>query len=105
VRTDLLVCTVVALSLASCAASGENGDGAPEVVTGTVVAVALDGGAVRSFRVVADGRRTYEIAIADDVDYGFDLTHLLEHQKTGDPVAVRVRQHDGGLIAQSIEDA
>jgi hypothetical protein len=105
VRIELLSCTIVALALASCAASAGDGDGAPEFVTGTVVAVARDGGGVRSFRVVGDGGRTYEIAIADGVDYGFDLTHLLEHQKTGDPVAVRVRQHDGRLIAQSIEDA
>jgi hypothetical protein len=45
------------------------------------------------------------IRIDPSRDYGFDLTHLNEHQSTGDPVRVRLRQRDEGLYALQIDDA
>ena len=48
---------------------------------------------------------TYDVAIAEDVEYGFDLKHLNEHMATGDPVRCKLEERDGDLYALTIEDA
>lgn len=78
---------------------------APEEVTGVLLDVQSEGvGEVTSF-TLKDGDDTYEIFIAEDVDYGFDLGHLNEHLTAGDPVRVPLEERDGKLYALSIDDA
>jgi hypothetical protein len=78
---------------------------APDEVTGVLLDVESTGiGEVTSF-VLKDGDDTYEIFIADDVDYGFNLGHLSEHLTTGDPVSVPLEVRGDKLYALSIDDA
>lgn len=78
---------------------------APSEVTGVLLDVESEGvDEVVSF-TLKDGDDTYEIFIADDVDYGFPLGHLSEHLSTGDPVKVPLEERDGKLYALSIDDA
>jgi hypothetical protein len=79
-------------------------ENAPDNVTGALIDVEAEGlGEVTGF-TLKDGDETYEILIAEDVDYGFDLEHLREHLRTGDPVAVALDVRDGKLYALSIDD-
>jgi hypothetical protein len=69
--------------------------------TATVVACAQTSGTARgvitsvegtiddisAFTLLADGAEI-RFATSDDADYGFPLSHLREHQRTGDPVFV-----------------
>ncbi len=78
---------------------------APSEVTGVLLDVESEGvDDVRSF-TLKDGDKTYEIFIAEDVEYGFPLGHLSEHLSTGDPVTVPLEERDGKLYALSIDDA
>lgn len=45
-----------------------------------------------------------EVWIADDVQYGFDLEHLQEHEDSGDPVRCALEERDGRAYALSIAD-
>lgn len=104
----------VALSGAACgggdaeqpaAAESVAAEDAPDEVTGVLLDVESEGvGEVTSF-TLKEGDETYEILIADDVDYGFDLGHLNEHLTTGDPVRVPLEVREGRLYALAIEDA
>ena len=92
------------LLLAAC--GGDEPDASTEVpatVTGNVVQVEPAEGEVESFVVEQDGTR-YELRIADDVDYGFDLHHVREHMDAGDPVRVSTEERSDGAYALSIED-
>ena len=75
----------------------------PATVTGNVVEVEPSDGEVTSFTIEQDGTR-YELRVADDVEYGFDLAHLREHMDAGDPVSVSTERRDDGAYALSIED-
>ncbi len=78
---------------------------APEEVTGVLLDVQSEGvGEVTSFTLKED-HETYEIFIAEDVEYGFALSHLNEHLTCGDPVRVPLEVRDGKLYALAIEDA
>lgn len=78
---------------------------APSEVTGVLLDVEAEGvDDVTSF-TLKDGDETYEIFIAEDVEYGFPLGHLSEHLSTGDPVKVPLEERDGKLYALSIDDA
>lgn len=78
---------------------------APSEVTGVIVDIEsasiedIDSFTVRS------GGESYEIFIADDVEYGFPLSHLNAHLQAGDPVRVMLEERDGRLVALSIDDA
>jgi hypothetical protein len=85
-------------------ACGKEAPAAPSVVTGVITKVAAAGSEVTSFDLDADGE-SYRIQIDPGRDYGFDLTHLNEHQSTGDPVRVRLRERDEALYALRIDDA
>lgn len=89
-----------------CAADGEPAANDPELVTGVVVEIESHGlGEVESF-TLKDGDATYEVFIADDVDYDFPLGHLSEHRVGADPITVRLeRRSDDRLYALSIDDA
>ncbi|HEV2755260.1 MAG TPA: hypothetical protein VG318_05740 [Actinomycetota bacterium] len=77
----------------------------PSEVTGVLLDVESEGvDEVVSF-TLKDDDETYEIFIADDVEYDFPLGHLSEHLSTGDPVRVPLEERDGKLYALSIDDA
>ncbi len=106
----LLVVAALAAS-AGCGGSGESAPAeltgevaAPDELTGEIVAIDGEGSEIRSFTLASEGEE-YEILIAPDVDYGFDLAHLHEHEAAGDPVHCRLEERDGDLYALSIEDA
>lgn len=113
-KTIAVLLTCIALLGASCggddpeepsAAEPVAAEDAPDEVTGVLLDVESKGvGEVTSF-VLKEGDDTYEIFIADDVDYGFNLGHLNEHLTSGDPVRVPLEVRDGKLYALSIDDA
>lgn len=74
----------------------------PSEVIGVITAIEGDIGAIT---VVEDGGGEYRIGIAGDVEYGFDLQHLREHEATGDPVRVRLEERGDDLVGLSIDDA
>jgi hypothetical protein len=77
----------------------------PSVVTGPIVEVEPGGpGGVRGF-TVESGDGTFAILIDPHFDYGFALSHLKQHERTGDPVRVELVERDGDLYAGSIVDA
>ena len=94
---------VFALALLAACAGGEQAP--PSEVVGVITEIESDGGDVTALEVRADNEETYEIRIADDVDYGFDVDHLYEHEAAGDAVRCRLEERDGHLYALSIEDA
>jgi hypothetical protein len=102
-RTPLLALVVIA------AACGGAGDGTttvamPSTLTGVIVEIDGFGGDVEAFVLDAGGEE-YEIRIAPDVDYGFDLSHLYVHQSDGLPVRCALETRDGALYALRIDDA
>ena len=98
-----LALVLIALALAAAACGG--GDEPPAEVTGVIVAIQSrpDGG-IESFTLDADGE-AFTIHIAADVDYGFDLAHLHEHQSTGEPVRCVLEERGERLYALEIADA
>ena len=97
---------VAALLLLALLASacGQEKPPAPTVLTGVITEVSGTTGEVTGFDLEANGD-AYQILIEPGRDYGFDLTHLREHQSTGDPVRVRLRERDEALYALRIDDA
>jgi hypothetical protein len=94
-------CLLIALVIPGC---GKEAPPPPAVLTGVITQVAGDGGEVTGFDLDAAGK-SYEILIDPGRDYGFDLTHLYEHQTSGGPVRVRLRERDEALYALRIDDA
>ncbi len=80
------------------------GEPAPSALTGTIVAIDGEGSDIRSFTLRSEGE-DYEVFIAPDVGYGFDLAHLHDHETAGDPVRCRLEKRDDRLYALSIDDA
>ena len=97
-----LVLVVLAL-LALVACGGD--EAAPAQVVGVIVSV-QDGpnGEVESFELDSE-EDAYTIHIAPDVDYGFALGHLHEHESTGDPVRCVLEEREDRLYALEILDA
>lgn len=106
---------LLALGASSCAQDGDEPgstattvatESPPSEVTGVIVDIESQGGFgnVTSF-VVKDGDSSYEIFIAEDVDYGFPLGHLNAHRTGAEPVRVVLEERDGQLYALAIEDA
>ena len=105
-KLAVVLCCLALLAVA-CGGDDDGGDAgdSPDEVTGVLLDVESEGvGNVTSFKL-KEGDTTYEIFIAEDVDYGFDLGHLNEHLTTGDPVRVPLEERDGKLYALEIEDA
>jgi hypothetical protein len=99
-----LIVALALLLVMGSTACGEEAPAAPSVVTGVITEVAAADDEVTSFNLDAAGE-SYEILIDSARDYGFDLTHLYEHQTTGDPVRVRLQQREEALYALRIDDA
>jgi hypothetical protein len=97
---------LAALALAAGAAScGESRDPVPSTAVGVITTIEGEGSAVRSFTLETEDDGTFEVFIATDVDYGFDLAHLHEHETTGDPVRCRLEEREGEAYALEIVDA
>jgi hypothetical protein len=96
----------LSILLVVAGACGGSSDAAPKTLTGVITEVSWneDHTQVESFLV--DSRsEVYEIRIDPRVDYGFDLSHLEQHRETHDPVRVQLREREGELFAQRIDDA
>ena len=103
VSAALLVAAV--LASAACGGSGEAAAPPPAEATGIVTDVLEDGAKVTSFTLESLSG-TYDVHIASDVDYGFDLRHLHDHARERDPVRCRLEQReDGRVYAVRIDDA
>ena len=106
-KTKLLVALLLALPSTLVALGCEESEPRPggtfELV-GVIVDVENPGGEVRAFTLRSDDE-LFEIAIADEVDYGFNLDHLREHLATGEPVRCTVEERRGTLRALTILDA
>jgi hypothetical protein len=84
----------------------ENSPPPPSALTGLIVEIEGAGSDVDSFTLEeAAGGETYEIRIASDVDYGFDLSHLFQHLNERLPVRCALEERDGDLYALEIVDA
>jgi hypothetical protein len=81
-------------------------DPAPTELTGVITDVRWndDHSIVESFLLDSEDEQ-YEILIDRSLDYGFDLAHLEDHRNTHEPVRVQLREREGDLYAQSIDDA
>jgi hypothetical protein len=105
----LVVACCALLLLGACGGDQEGGTPVtdpPDQVTGVILEIeSVSLGDVTSFTLKADDTE-YEIFIADDVDYGFALSHLQEHLTSAEPVAVDLElRDDDRLYALTIEDA
>ena len=101
VLVALLVC-----SLGLLAACGDNPDATPDTVTGVITDVVWNEAGTEVLSFTLDGPDgSSKIMIDDEVAYGFDLAHLEEHRATQDRVKVRLRDANGKLFAEQIEDA
>lgn len=98
-RLALLLVALVLVG-AGCASGDEP---LPSELTGLIVAVEGEGSDVSAFTLEV-GLEEFEIRIADDVDYGFDLAHLREHEQQALPVRCNLEERDGELFALTIED-
>lgn len=98
----LLAALAVAAGAAGC---GESNPAVPSSALGVITQVEGEGSAVRSFTLETDDHGTLEVFIAEEVDYGFDLAHLHEHETTGDPVQCLLEERDGRAYALEIVDA
>ena len=97
---------LAALALVAGAAScGESRDPVPSTAVGVITAIEREGTEVTSFMLETDDEGTLEVFIAADVDYGFDLAHLHEHETTRDPVRCRLEEREGRAYALEIADA
>ena len=91
------------LVLATACGGADQADPGREVV-GRIVQIDRSGRDIRSF-VVEEGDEHYEVFIAEDVSYGFDLFHLELHYQTGAPVRCLLERRDGRLYALRSVDA
>jgi hypothetical protein len=102
---------LIALVLGACGdddapSNAGGGAEAPDEVTGVITAIeAHKGKHVTAFTLESDEGETYDISIAADVDYGFELTHLIEHRDEELPVSVSLEERSGTLYALTIDDA
>lgn len=107
VRAVVVVLMALSLGTAGCGGAADEippPPPPPDRLVGEIIEVREEEGRVSDFTLEAEGDR-WEIRIAQDVDYGFDLTHLYEHRDTGEPVDVLLEEREGNLVALRIDDA
>jgi hypothetical protein len=98
-RSFAVVVLAIALVLAACGGNGSEDD---ELI-GLIVDVRGRGNNISSF-MLQSGDETYEIRIAPDVDYGFQLGHLRAHASMLYPVRCKLERRQGRLYALEIAD-
>ncbi len=97
---------LAALALAAGATGcGESRQSVPPAAVGVITEIDGEGSGVRSFTLETQDHGTFEVFIAGDVDYGFDLAHLHEHETMGDPVRCTLEEREGRAYALEIVDA
>lgn len=84
------------LLLAACAQTSGT-------VRGIVVGVEGSLDEVTSFTMLVDGEEMAFFA-TEDGDYAFPMSHLREHQRTGEPVLVTWEMKDGTRTAVALAD-
>jgi hypothetical protein len=92
------------LTLVAACGNEEPPEPSPSELTGLIVAIDGEGSDISSFTLDNFGDE-YEVFIAPEVDYGFDLAHLREHERDRLPVRCRLDERDGRLYALEIVDA
>jgi hypothetical protein len=96
----------LALIAAVVAGCGEGSERAPATLTGLIVEIEGEGSDITAFTLEESGSgEEYEIRIAHEVSYGFDLGHLRQHQREKLPVVCGLEERDGDLYALRIVDA
>jgi hypothetical protein len=91
-------------SVVALAGCGGGSSEEPTQLTGLIVDIQGRGNNVRSF-TLRSGDKTYDIRIAPDVDYGFQLGHLRAHESSLYPVRCTLERRAGRLYALEILDA
>jgi hypothetical protein len=71
---------------------------------GTIAAIEEEEGEIVSF-TLAGAEVTLEVFIDPQVEYGFDLAHLKEHEASAEPVRCTLAERDGRAYALAILDA
>ncbi len=102
-RTVAILLAASALA-AGAAACGEENRSVPPEAVGLISDVTGDGNTIESFTLETDDQGTLEVFIAEDVDYGFPLGHLREHQASRAPVRCVLEDRDGRAYALEIVD-
>ena len=97
--------TAVALILLAVAAGCGGGGAAvpPHEAEGYITSVAGSGSDVPSFTLQV-GTREYTILIDPELDYGFDLRHLRDHERRRLPVLCILEQRGDETYAIRIDD-
>lgn len=103
-RTAVALALSVASLLIGCGGDG-TGTKRPAFVEGEITELERTNGAISALRIRNSDGKTYVVRVAEDVDYGFDLEHLTEHERLHLPVYCDVEERDGRLYARTIDDA
>ncbi|HEU4481020.1 MAG TPA: hypothetical protein VFS18_03970 [Actinomycetota bacterium] len=103
-RTILSLVVLTAM-VGGCGDDQPAADGPPSEVTGVIIDIEGETISTIEAFTLKDGDSTYEVRIADDVDYSFALSHLHEHLAGAEPVTVELEERGSALYALSIEDA
>jgi hypothetical protein len=93
----------VAVLLGGCGGGDGGADETPSVLTGTIEHITVKG-RTGVFSLRANGR-SYVVHMTRDVDYGFDLRHLLTHRDSGQPVRCHIERRGDMLVALDVLDA
>ena len=95
----ILIGLIAAAALVLALLPSESGQ-----LTGIVIAVDGDLTTVGTFEVLSDGDR-FVFEPSPDGDFAFPLSHLRDHLRSGEPVAVEYERVDGVLLAMRVSDA
>ena len=95
----------VAVLLAGCGGGRDGGadEPTPSVLTGTIERITVNG-RTGVFSLRSNGR-SYDVHMTREIDYGFDLRHLLTHRDSGQPVRCRIERRGDMLVALDVLDA
>lgn len=100
---EKFIVLVALVVLVACSGPSDVDEETPERVTGVITEIESPAFGEVEYFMLRQGGETYQIYIADDVDYGLPLSHLHEHLGT-DPVSSELEERDGKFYALTIED-
>jgi hypothetical protein len=98
-----LLCLLATLA-GGCGGDSRSAEPSPTELTGLITEVEPETGPPEKFLLEVDGEG-YELHIAPEIDYGFDLAHLREHLRQALPVRCQLEERGGELYALEIVDA
>jgi hypothetical protein len=99
----LALAAVVSAALSLLPACGKADTEVPATLVGTIAAIEEKDGEIVSFTLAGD-EVTLEVFIDPQVEYGFDLAHLKEHEASEEPVRCTLAERDGRAYALTILD-